>query len=277
MAVLIEFGYIPEGFTGFARQPHERTVEGEILRVLTDTGALGNRNLAGFRTSSRTDKGVGAFQNYCVLETQVPPEELVRRLNSMIEGVIFFGAGTVADDFNPRHAIYREYVYFLPKELIGNDIEGFRQALSLFQGTHNFHNFTKKDRTRSEDYFRKERAVDLIRVEETSLDGVDILTVTFQARSFLYQQIRKIMAAAIMVAEGKLEPEIIEAALEPGAPERRFPSFPARGLFLAKVKLPPGIEDGIERFPYCGDGLREKVGEAALRFHAVSRFMESVR
>ena len=275
MAVLIEFGYLPEGFAGYARQPHERTVEGEILRALTGTGAFGDQ--AGIRTSSRTDRGVGAFQNYFVCDTHVPGEELVRRLDSMIKGAFFFGAGTVEDDFNPRHAIYREYVFFLPKALIGDSIETFRQALSLFRGTHNFRNFTKKDRTKDDDHFSKERAVDRIRLEETSMEGMEILTVTFRARSFLYQQIRKMMAAAVMVAEGKLEPGSIEAALEPGAPEGRFSSFPANGLFLARVKLPEDIEKGIERFPYCGKGLREKVDEAALRFHAVSGFMESVR
>lgn len=275
MAVLIEFGYLPEGFAGYARQPHERTVEGEILRALTGTGAFGDQ--AGIRTSSRTDRGVGAFQNYFVCDTHVPGEELVRRLDSMIKGAFFFGAGTVEDDFNPRHAIYREYVFFLPKALIGDSIETFRQALSLFRGTHNFRNFTKKDRTKSDDYFRKERTMDQIRAENTSRNGTDILTVTFRANFFLYQQIRKIMAAAVMVTNGKLELGNLKAAMEPGAPERRFPSFPARGLFLARVKLPREIEAGIERFSYCGDGLLEKVDEAALRFHAVSGFMESVR
>jgi len=166
MAVLCEFGYLPWGFTGFARQPGCRTVEGEIIKVLVRTGAVDDIGKAGFRSSSRTDKGVGAFQNYFTVITTVPGEELLRRLNSMIEGAYFYGVGVVEENFNPRHAVFREYVYYLDGNLIGTDIARFKEAIELFTGTHSFYSFTKKDRTKDEEYFRAEHTIEKITVKE---------------------------------------------------------------------------------------------------------------
>ena len=276
MAVIIEFGYLPYGFTGFARQPNERTVEGEIIRVLTVTGAVKDPKGFGFKSSSRTDKGVGAFQNFFVFYTDIDHGEILRRLNSMIEGAFFYGAGNVGNDFNPRHAVFRDYVYYLPKCEIGNNISGFEQALSLFQGTHCFLNFSKKDRTKSEDYFRREMKLEPIVVEESSLFGVDMVFITFRSRFFLYGQIRKILAAAVMAGNDKISMKAIGRALAAGSREKRFPSHSPDGLFLKRIKLPDEIEANILKYPLSTEGLERDIRDQAMKYLVSSHLLERI-
>jgi len=276
MAVIIEFGYLPYGFSGYARQPNERTVEGEILRVLTVTDALKDPKGSGFKSSSRTDKGVGAFQNYFVFRTDIDHGEILRRLNSMIEGAFFYGAGNVGDDFNPRHAHFREYIYYLPKCDAGNNISGFKRALSLFQGNHCFFNFSKRDRTKSEEHFRRELKLEPIVVEESSLFGVNMLSITFRSRFFLYGQIRKILASAVMAGNDKVSMEAIERALASRSREKRFPSHSPDGLFLKRIKLPDEIEAKIGKFPLSTDGLERDIRDHVMKYLLSSHLLERI-
>ena len=270
MSVLIEFGYLPRGFEGFARQPAGRTVEGEIIDVLVRTGAVEDIATAGFMSSSRTDRGVGAFQNYFMVRTPVPGTELLRRLNSMIEGAFFYGAGGVEKRFNPRHAVYREYVYYLDGNVVGPDLARFTEALGLFMGTHSFYSFTKKDRTRNEDYFRAEHTIGKITVEESELWGRHLIEVTLRAEFFLYGQIRKMLKAALMAARHRIEMADIEKALEPDNGMGRFPSHPPEGLFLKRVKLPDEVEAGIEKYGISGEGIERMMSEAAVEMRILS-------
>lgn len=276
MAVIIEFGYLPCGFSGFARQPKKRTVEGEIIRVLTLTDAITSAKDSGFKSSSRTDKGVGAFQNYMVVRTRVVPKEILRRLNSMIDGGFFVGAGEIGDDFNPRHALYREYVYYLSKREVGENMSEFRRALSLFQGTHCFYNFTKRDRTKSEEYFKRELTLEPIVIEERSLLGEEILIISFRSRFFLYRQVRKILSAALMVANNKISSKVIEEALMPGAEKKIFPSHSPDGLYLKRVKLSDEIEMNIRKYPVLNDGMEGTIRDLAVKFLVTSHLLEKI-
>ena len=40
MRLALKFGYDGRGFHGFSRQPGQRTVEGDILRALSDIGII---------------------------------------------------------------------------------------------------------------------------------------------------------------------------------------------------------------------------------------------
>jgi len=276
MAVLIEFGYLPKGFEGFARQPGGRTVEGEIIEVLVRTGAVQNIEEAGFSSSSRTDRGVGAFHNYFTVNSTVPGDELLRRLNSMIEGAYFYGVGGVNENFNPRHAVFREYVYYLDGNLIGTDMAGFKKALRLFTGTHSFYSFTKKDRTKDEEYFRAKHTIQDITVEESKQWGRYLIEVTFRAKYFLYGQIRKMLKAALMVAKHKIETTDIENALVPDSGTGRFPSHSPRGLYLKRVKLPDEVEQGMNRYDIPGDGIERMMAEASVELRILSVLSELI-
>ncbi len=276
MVALIEFGYLPGGFEGFAKQPDRRTVEGEVLQVLVRTGAVQDIGEAGFRSSSRTDRGVGAFQNYFTVSSHITGDELLRRLNSMIEGAYFYGAGDIDKSFNPRHAVFREYVYYLDSRIVGRDMAKFYEALELFTGTHSFYSFTKKDRTKDEDYFRADHTVQKITVEELDQCGRLLLEVTFKAEFFLYGQIRKMMAAALMAAKRKIDTADIEKALLPDSGFERFPSHSPRGLLLKRVNLPERVEAGIKRYDIPGEGIERMIAEAAVETKVLSVLSEII-
>ena len=273
MAVLIEFGYLPMGFHGYAEQPGERTVEGEIFRVLETTGAIDNLERNRPRSSSRTDRGVGALSNFISVRSSTPPVEIMRRLNSMIQGAYFYRYGSVDDSFNPRAALYREYVFFLLPHAIGGDMARFKEAVSCFRGTHCFHNFSKKDRTLPETVTRKERTVDLIEVKEPVDGRQGIVEVIFRARSFLYGQVRKMVGAAAMVARGEIGRSELEETLAPGCTEGRFPSHPPGGLYLYRVKLPPDIEKGLQHYAPKRFDLSDRLGELRYRERAISALL----
>lgn len=256
MAVLIGFGYLPEGFSGFARQPEGRTVEGEILRVLIDTGAVESGAEARLLSSSRTDRGVGALLNYASFWSGLPVPELIRRLNPMIDGCFFYKGCTVDDSFDPRTALYREYVYYLYPETVGGDIKVFGEAILLFRGTHVFHSFSKRDRSRDDEFTRCPRAVSEIDVNTQIIGEEVILRLTFKARSFLYGQIRKMVAAAAMAARGKIEKDDIIDALASGTDRGRFPSHPPEGLYLLRVGLPEEVEGRLKWYPAETERLR---------------------
>ena len=79
-----------------------------------------------------------------------------------------------------------------------------RGALKLFEGTHDFSNFSRpegKDATRTVDRIRSRRSGPFI-------------TVDFFARSFLWNQVRRLMGAALAVSRGDLGLHDMRSALD---------------------------------------------------------------
>jgi len=192
----------------------------------------------------------------------------------MIEGAYFYRYGPVDDSFNPRAAMYREYVFFLLPHAIGGDMVRFKEAVSCFRGTHCFHNFSKKDRTLPETATRKERTVDLVEVRGPVDGRQGIVEVLIRARSFLYGQVRKMVGAAVKVARGEVDISELEEALSPGSPEGRFPSYPPGGLYLYKVKLAPDIEKALKRYTPKRFDLQDRLGCLRYRGSAISALLQ---
>ncbi|KAI7872073.1 pseudouridine synthase [Spinellus fusiger] len=104
----------------------------------------------------------------------------------------------------------------------------FQSALSMFSGTHNFHNYTVgrgyKDRS-STRYMIDVKARDPILIEDT-----EWISVRLHGQSFMLHQIRKMISMAAMITRSNtplsLIPETFEAA------RINIPKAPALGLLL---------------------------------------------
>ena len=110
MRLKLTVEYDGTDFRGWARQPAERTVEGELRRVLGELCELGHLAVAG-----RTDTGVHSLANVVSAELDggPPPERAAAAINALLPSdVSIVRAEQVPDDFHARHdARSRSYRY----------------------------------------------------------------------------------------------------------------------------------------------------------------------
>ncbi len=203
MRVAVKFAYDGKDFSGYARQPGQRTVEQEVLNFLIEQELLSDAKMACFRTASRTDRGVSALGNVCAFDTTVSKDDLLRLLCTHASEVFFYGAQEVKPGFYPRHAIQREYRYYLRDQTI--DIEKVLSAAALFTGEHNFQNFARVEPLKN-----PVRSIDAIIISKIA----DFLVLDFYAQTFLWNQIRRIVSALKKAGLGILSLVEIRRALD---------------------------------------------------------------
>lgn len=214
-------------FHGSQIQPNVRTVEGDFLNALKGL----NIEFNDFQAAGRTDRGVSALCNVFAVSTDsglLKP----RVLNAQLPGDIrVLSVKNVGDDFNPRKdAVERVYKYFLFDA--DYDLKALKKAIGLFEGEHSFHNFAILD---GKDPIRRIRRCELSRRGE-------ILILTFVGESFLWQMIRRMVTALVMVGRGELEIGDLEACFDPKV-ENKFSPSKAENLVLWDVKYGFEFED----------------------------------
>ena len=198
----VRIAYLGKDYCGSQYQPGFRTVMGDIITDLERISGGKDAEWFDLKAAGRTDKGVNASDNVVVFNTTFDEDdELLKALNSVSKGVIYKSSVTVDDDFNPRFANSRTYRYVLPAD--GLDLELAKECSELFLGRHDFIRFCKAD--------DKPTEIDLgsITVEK---DDKRII-MTFTSQYFLWNMIRKIVAAVEMVARGERTMEDVKDAL----------------------------------------------------------------
>lgn len=242
----VRLAYLGTEFDGYARQPGRRTVEGELLRALQDAGAISSAHAGRFASGSRTDKGVSALGNVAAFDTQRAPETVLAAANARLADVWLRGYRQVPHDFEPRHAKRRVYSYTLPGRS-ALDVERLRGAVHAFQGTHDFTAFARVEPHRD-----PVREVTRAKVRVTR----DALRFHFEGPNFLWNQVRRMVGAALAAGRGDLEPRDIEAALRD--PRRRVAAAPAPAVFLVLERVDYG-------FPFRAVPHARELAERALR------------
>ena len=254
--------YDGTGFAGWAAQPGERTVEGELAaafeRVL---GAPVDLTVAG-----RTDAGVHAWHQVVSVElADDPPETLARSLNALTPPEIaVLEAEPAAAGFSARHdARSRTYCYRI---LTGRDPDPFEPGRALswphrldrssldacaeaLQGTHDFTAFTPT----VTDHVRFERNVLAAYICDgssstsrstlaTSSNAGDpaaqsnIVEFWIEADAFMRHMVRVLTGTILEVASGRRSVENFASLLEGAPRDQAGDTAPAHGLYLAGVK-----------------------------------------
>jgi tRNA pseudouridine38-40 synthase len=203
MRVALKFAYDGKNFSGYARQPGQRTIEQALLNILIEQGMFQDAKTACFRTASRTDRGVSALGNVCAFDTTVSKEAIVTLLKYDVSEVFLYGVQEVIPGFYPRHAIRREYRYYLQNHDF--DFENVLCAAGLFTGEHNFQNFARVEPLKN-----PVRTIDAIVISEKK----DFLILDFSAQTFLWNQVRRIVSALKKVGAGILSLDEIRQALD---------------------------------------------------------------
>ena len=227
MRLAVKFAYDGRGFSGFARQPGRRTIEGDFLQLLTDWGAIHSVEEARFRISSRTDKDVSALGNVIALTTHWNAEEFQQRMPGDTPGIIIYGVREVDDRFYPRYALQRDYRYYLRTE--GLNCTVIRDAADVFLGEHDFRNFAKLEEGKD-----PVRCLDSLTIGETNR----FLVLDFTAQTFLWHQVRRMVAGLIRVGFGKLTRDDLERALLDPDTHVDFGLAPAEPLILRNIVYP---------------------------------------
>ncbi|MEM0202737.1 MAG: tRNA pseudouridine(38-40) synthase TruA [Archaeoglobaceae archaeon] len=216
MKYAFKIAYFGENFFGSQFQPGLRTVEGEVRKALQDLGIDSKPRFAG-----RTDTGVSALGQVFAIESD--RKLLPRILNSSLPSDITVWAfKEVGEDFNPRKAKSRVYVYVFLDE--GYDFEKMSEAVELLKGVHNFSNFTRGWKGGRREVFNA----------TLNREG-DFLVFEIEANAFTYNMVRCIATALCFVGMGK-SVEWFEKMLKPEEHRERVPPAPPHGLMLREVK-----------------------------------------
>jgi len=198
----VKIAYLGEHFSGSQIQPGYRTVEGDVLSALRTITKSSDEEID-LKLASRTDRGVNALGNVAAFNSNIEdPDILMKALNAVSKDVFYRGVALVDGDFNPRFADARMYRYVLRSE--GMDVQAARGCAELFVGEHDFVRFCRPD----------------ARPTVISLDAIDVredgglLTLDFAARHFLWNMVRRIVAAISSVGTGDASLSDVKGALE---------------------------------------------------------------
>ena len=242
----VDLTYEGTNFSGWAKQPNERTVQEEVEKAL---GTITQTKVATI-VAGRTDAGVHA--KHQVIHTDLPAQtdinNLAFRLNQILDADIrVLTAQWAPDNFHARFtAISRTYQYKIidagkvtaPLDRHDStewfrplDIELMNSGSKLLLGVHDFFAFCK---------FREGGSTikNLLKFNWYR-DEKDVVICEISADSFRYNMVRNLVGAAVCVGEGRFKPEWMFDTLKN---KERIPDsyvFPAKGLTLISVQYPP--------------------------------------
>ena len=240
----INFSYDGSNFSGYQKQPKQRSVQEEIEKVLKE---INNGKDVSIHSAGRTDAGVHALSQraHFDLDVIISNDKLQKAMNSMLPDDIYIKKiDEVSDDFHARfNAIGKEYIYKinmgeynpLERKYVYQyndrlDTIAMERAMKYVEGTHNFKSFTKADEEK-DDFVRTISQTNMIR----DLKDVNKITLVFVGTGFLRYMVRNIVGTLIEIGEGKKKSEDIITILK--SEDRRCAGKTANpeGLYLKNV------------------------------------------
>ncbi|XP_012281540.1 tRNA pseudouridine synthase A isoform X2 [Orussus abietinus] len=279
--------YLGKNYAGMQRNPGMKTIDEELINALLKADLITNEAFDMIQTiqyqrAARTDKGVSAVRQ--VVSVKLPENVCKNVLNGFLpDDIKVFGIKRVTKGFNSKsHCSGRTYTYTLPtysfapessnipprdvdidarmKELLtidGKPLQEYRisadiiarivSSLKIYEGTHNFHNFTSK--VKPLDPRAQRYIIETSCSEPFISDSMEFITLEIKGQSFMLHQIRKMVALVISVVRNIIREEIISEAFTP--PKLDLPMAPSLGLVLQRVHY-----DGYNK-RYGSDGIHE--------------------
>lgn len=242
----LKVAYNGAPFCGFARQPGQLTVQGnleEALKVLThqeiETVCAG-----------RTDAGVharGQVVNFFSNESLSSIS--LRSINALTHDAIsVVDLREVDDEFSARFsAKQREYRYFIynkkTQPIFANDfswhvakpldVKAMRVASQFLIGEHDFKSFCLACSSVDKTTMREVSDVTLTSIE---FFGEELLQITVKGNAFLHSMVRTIVGTLVEVGKGKRQPAWVKDVLAAKNRQAAGENAPAKGLVFWNVE-----------------------------------------
>ncbi|MFT4030199.1 MAG: tRNA pseudouridine(38-40) synthase TruA [Protaetiibacter sp.] len=269
--IRLDLAYDGTGFTGWARQPGLRTVQGELEAALATLFGRTALEPPRITVAGRTDVGVHAVGQVAHLDLAaaqlaqlerrargggggaVGIASLARRLNGIVgqaADVQVLRAERAPAGFDARFsAVWRRYEYRIadaaalrdprvraftlwhPAEL---DPAAMDEAARSLLGLHDFAAYCRP----------REGATTIRTLQEfgwtRESDGV--LVARVRADAFCHSMVRALVGACVAAGEGRFAPDRVAGIRDEARRTSEFIVVPARGLTLVEVGYPPDAE-----------------------------------
>ncbi|XP_015598839.1 tRNA pseudouridine synthase A isoform X2 [Cephus cinctus] len=239
-----------------------------------------------FQRAARTDKGVSAARQ--IVSLKLPEQVSKDDINIFLPNEIrIFGIKRVTKGFNSKtQCDARTYTYTLPTYAFAPEppnilqdeeyivleerleklsiidgkpfneyristetVERIKSVLKMYEGTHNFHNFTSK--VKPLDPRAKRYIMECTCSEPFISKDMQFITLEIKGQSFMLHQIRKMVALVIGMVRNIATEESFEQAFK--AKRIDLPIAPSLGLVLNQIHY----DNYNER--YGADGIHEKL------------------
>ncbi len=234
----IKYYYLADQYFGSQRQKHKKTIEGILINALLEKSYIKNEGDSGFEAASRTDRLVsarGAVVSFKMYKKFYPEE-----LNSALpEDIGVWAYAKVPIDYKPRwNAVCRHYKYIFNYSLShfrANsefDVDLIKEGCNLLKGKHDFVNFSKKEK-------EKTTIRDLDDLKITILN--DFLILDFYSKSFLRQQIRRIIRKLVELGTKEITLDQFKLLFNPMKSFSYKPYSPD-GLILWDIIYPKEVD-----------------------------------
>ncbi len=259
----IDLAYDGAPFAGYARQPDQVTVQGELERVL---GRILDQDID-LTVAGRTDRGVHALGQVVHLDVEVVGERTRRavadlavlraRLDQQVGPAIsVWAVRQVSARFDARFsATARRYRYRLVDAEVADPLRRFdrwqvgvplalapmRRAARGLIGEHDFAAFCRRAPGRS-----TIRRLDRVALSRPAPGRIDVV---LEGTAFCHQQVRAIMGCLVEVGRGRRSPGWVGEVLAGRDRQRAARVAPPHGLTLEQVRYgrgwpaspPPGV------------------------------------
>jgi tRNA pseudouridine38-40 synthase len=235
-------------FSGWQRQRHDCTIQGEIEQRLS----LMTREKIDLHGAGRTDAGVHAegMVAHFATSSAIPCHDFLRGLNSMLPGAIrIFGVDDVDQNFHARYsATGKRYQYKIftgkiqPPQLrlyslhVSCELHlvSVIRCLKLLEGTHDFASFENSG-SRDKSICSGRGSVRTIFKAELIEEPPFQLIFQFTGDGFLRNMIRNLVGTLLDVGKEKLSVEEFLNILKAKDRTMAAATAPAHGLFLKEV------------------------------------------
>jgi tRNA pseudouridine38-40 synthase len=253
--VRLGIAYDGTDFSGWARQPGLRTVQGVLEEALSTLYRRVDHPAPALSVAGRTDAGVHAAGQVAHLDlteaqlARVSPESLARRLNGILgasSDVVVTSSTRAPDGFDARFAaVWRRYEYRIadldaPRDPLQRhrtvwfsgalDAAAMDAAAGTLLGLHDFASFCKP----------RDGATTIRTLQEFDWhrDDDGVLVGRIRADAFCHSMVRALVGACAAVGEGKFDVSTLVDLRDALARTSAFKVMPAKGLTLLEVGYP---------------------------------------
>ena len=268
----LDLAYRGTAFHGFAAQPSQRTVAGDLASALATVARL--EAPPQLTCAGRTDAGVHAMAQVVHVDLPDPlpegrdgsptPERLLHSLNRLLGADISVtSARTVSSGFDARHsARWRRYRYLIHESPVADpllaelawtvpgplDVRAMHQGIGSLLGSHDFRAFCRKapGTTAADPIVRLVTHASVRLVAPTGavdLPAGRLLRVELQASSFCHQMVRSIVGQVVDLGAGRSNGADLVGLLRGGTRAGAAQPAPSHGLCLVGV----GYDEEAER------------------------------